>query len=58
MRYTVAECFDGHISKREYEEVLFERNLDPGLSEAEKRKQIWDFRIQSRSIYSYAITVL
>jgi len=43
MRYTVAECFDGHISKREYEEVLFERNLDPGLSEAEKRKQIWDF---------------
>jgi hypothetical protein len=43
MRYIANEYFGGHISKREYEEVLFERNLDPSLSEAEKRKQIWEF---------------
>ena len=43
MRYTVNECFGGHISKREYEDALFARNLDPSLGEEKKEKLVWEF---------------
>lgn len=43
MRYTANEYFGGHISKREYEDALFVRNLDPGLGEGKKEKLIWEF---------------